>query len=304
MEHSLETLQNCPACGGKNISARLECIDYTYSKKPFKIVGCATCNLQFTNPRPPLEAIGPYYNNPEYVSHTDTNKGLLFTLYGAVKNFTLTQKRKQLESYKTNKTILEYGAGSGDFAAELASHGWKVTAYEPDKNARQKIGDKNKEVTLIEELSIVEPTSKDIITLWHVLEHVHPLQETLDAFHRILTRDGYLIIAVPNHTSLDAQFYAENWAAYDVPRHLYHFNPASLEKLLKQKGFELIKKKPMWFDSIYVSLLSEKNSRSTSFVQSALGWLRASCVGFISNINALFSPEKCSSVTYVFKKAK
>ncbi|MCB9186630.1 MAG: methyltransferase domain-containing protein [Flavobacteriales bacterium] len=130
------------------------------------------------------------------------------------------------------------------------------------------------------------------------MEHVHRLDETLIEFHRILKPNGNLIIAVPNHTSYDAKIYREDWAAYDVPRHLYHFNPLTIEPLLNDAGFELTRMKPMWFDSVYVSLLSEKNRGNSGLV----AWLRAGLIGTLSNLSAVFDTKKCSSVIYVFKK--
>lgn len=302
MEHSLETLRECPSCSKTAFTKQLTCTDYTYSKEPFTIYSCDTCSLSFTNPRPDENGIGVYYNNPEYVSHTDTTEGLLFTLYGIVKGYTLGQKRKLLEQLSTTKTALDYGAGSGDFSNELARNGWSVAAYEPDTNARTLVQEKNESILLVDSLDTISDKSKSVIALWHVLEHVHRLQETVKQFNRIIADDGKLVIAVPNHTSFDAKFYKENWAAYDVPRHLYHFSPKSIETLMQPLGFKLVAMKPMWFDSYYVSLLSEKNSSSSNWINSLFGWGRAFVVGSISNLKALLSKEKCSSVIYIFEK--
>ena len=303
MEHSQETLIECPSCGHTHFSNDIVCKDYTYSKKPFQLVSCYSCGLLFTNPRPDEKCIGVYYDNPEYVSHTDTNEGLLFRLYRIVKSYTLGKKRLLLEGLSSSKTVLDYGAGSGDFSNELASNGWDVSSFEPDANARQLIRKKNGSIELVDSLGSLKTKSKSIIALWHVLEHVHRLQETVQQFQRILTDDGKLVIAVPNHTSYDAEFYQENWAAYDVPRHLYHFNPSTIESLMESQGFKLVDMKPMWFDSYYVSLLSEKNSSNGGFLKSAIGWGRAFIIGSISNLKALDETKKCSSVTYIFEKA-
>jgi len=302
VEHSLETLNSCPSCGHDSFQQTLYCTDFTCSKASFLIVECAKCRLLFTNPRPDENAIGKYYDSPEYVSHTDTRSGLLFTLYGWVKGYTLKQKRAFLEGLTAEKSMLDYGAGSGDFSAELVENGWSVSAFEPDPNARQKITEKSKKITLVDKLSAVETESKSAITLWHVLEHVHRLQTTIQEFHRILKDDGVLVIAVPNHTSYDAAFYQSNWAAYDVPRHLYHFNPATIETLMAAHGFRLETIKPMWFDSFYVSLLSEKNAGGSGILKTAFGWMRAFIIGCLSNMKALNAHGGCSSVTYVFKK--
>ena len=302
MEHSLETLRECPSCSHTSWTKQFSCTDFTYSKQLFDLVSCSNCGLLFTNPRPDEDGIGVYYDNPDYVSHTDTNKGLLFRLYRIVKNYTLGKKRELLEHYSTAKTVLDYGAGSGDFSNELASNGWAVSSFEPDTGARLLIQKKNQSIELIDSLASLADRSKSIIALWHVLEHVHRLQETIQQFSRIISDDGKLIIAVPNHTSFDAAYYQENWAAYDVPRHLYHFNPSTIEALMQSQGFRLVAIKPMWFDSYYVSLLSEKNTSSGGILKSLIGWGRAFIVGSISNLKALSDPKKCSSVTYIFEK--
>lgn len=280
----------------------LECVDFTYSKDTFNIVSCANCDFHFTNPRPDETAIGQYYDNPDYVSHTDTSRGLLFKVYGIVKSYTLGQKRRLLESLTNTKTVLDYGAGTGDFSNELSQNGWSVSAYEPDQKARQKLNGKNPDINLVAVISDLQNGSVSIVSLWHVLEHVHRLDETLEHFNRILSKDGHLIIAVPNHTSFDAGFYRESWAAHDVPRHLYHFNPATLKPLIEKFGFELQRMKPMWFDSFYVSLLSEQILGNDTFLSKPFGWSRAFIVGLISNLIALFDTKRCSSVIYIFRK--
>jgi len=302
VEHSLETLITCPSCEHNHFERTLSCVDYTYSKNSFSLVECSSCKLLFTNPRPEENAIGKYYDSPEYVSHTDTKSGLLFTLYGFIKKHTLKQKRKALEEITGEKNILDYGAGSGDFSNELVNNNWEVSAFEPDPNARKKILEKSSKINLVEDIAQVAAESKSLITLWHVLEHVHRLKDTINHFHRILKKEGILVIAVPNHTSYDANFYQTNWAAYDVPRHLYHFNPATIETLMSKNGFKLQQIKPMWFDSYYVSLLSEKNINNPGIIKTASGWVRAFLVGSYSNVKTLFETRKCSSVTYVFKK--
>lgn len=298
MEHNFETLEDCPSCNHKSFTPYLTCKDYTYSQEEFQIQQCDNCKLLFTNPRPDNQSISKYYDNPEYVSHTDTKEGLIFSIYGAVKRFSLKQKRRLLEAKTIDKTVLDYGAGSGDFSNELASNGWDVTSYEPNNKARLLIQQKNTSVKIISSLSDLSSSSISVITLWHVLEHVHNLKETLLEFERILRPGGTLVIAVPNDASFDARFYREDWAAYDVPRHLYHFNPNSLNPLLSRIGFSISEMKPLWFDSTYVSLLSEKNKKTNAFV----GWVRALIVGQLSNLQTLSNTQKCSSITYVYKK--
>jgi len=302
VEQSLEKLQFCPSCGSEQLVKTISAIDYTYSKNKFNIDRCSSCSLCFTNPRPTAGAIGKYYDNPEYVSHTDTKSGLLFTLYRVVKSYTLSRKINFLNSLSKQKNALDFGAGTGDFSIELQKNGWYVYAYEPDLSARERIKNKSSNVELIESISVIDSNSISIITLWHVLEHVHTLNETLAEFSRIANDKGTLIIAVPNYQSYDAKHYGTTWAAYDVPRHLYHFDLKSIEPLLQKHGFILKQIKPMWFDSFYVSLLSEKNSRQKGFLQNVIGWGSALIIGLVSNLWAISEKQKASSVTYVFQK--
>jgi 2-polyprenyl-3-methyl-5-hydroxy-6-metoxy-1,4-benzoquinol methylase len=202
-----------------------------------------------------------------------------------------------------SKTILDFGAGTGDFANTVCKAGFKTFAFEPNDSARLRIAEKYPEIKLLSELSECKPNSIGIITTWHVMEHVHQLEKTLQTFHSILESNGTLVIAVPNSGSFDAKFYGSFWAAYDVPRHLYHFQPNSIESLLKMNGFILTQIKPMWFDSYYVSLLSESyKSPSPNIFQKVFGLATAFLIGSISNIKTLIDTKHCSSVVYIFKK--
>jgi SAM-dependent methyltransferase len=304
VEHPLEKLLLCPSCRHTEHQHFSVCKDFSVSDKAFTIDECMACGLRFTNPRPAEHAIGPYYDSPEYVSHNDTSKGLLFTVYQAVKKHALQNKAGILASHSMGKSLLEYGAGTGDFAGKMHGIGWNVLAYEPDSSAMARIASKHPNVVLTPNIDSVPDASRSAITLWHVLEHVHQLDETLANFHRILKKDGCLIVAVPNCSSFDSQFYSEHWAAYDVPRHLYHFRPADLQQLLAIRGFTLVEKKPMWLDSYYVSLLSENYLRSNAgTLGKAIGWIRALAVGTVSNLKCLWNTDACSSIIYILKKA-
>jgi 2-polyprenyl-3-methyl-5-hydroxy-6-metoxy-1,4-benzoquinol methylase len=201
------------------------------------------------------------------------------------------------ESGKKKAVLLDVGAGTGAFADEMHRNGWKVIGLEPDKTAKENAL-KNYSLQLGELGAIFsfKPETFDAITMWHVLEHVHQLHEYVEAFHRILKKDGTLFIAVPNYTSYDAKKYAAYWASYDVPRHLYHFSPKALNALVKQHGFAISDYKPMWFDSFYISMLSEQYKSGKSNLPAAF-W-----AGCRSNIRALNHVKRCSSVIYVVKK--
>jgi 2-polyprenyl-3-methyl-5-hydroxy-6-metoxy-1,4-benzoquinol methylase len=289
----------CPACASHSIYPALSARDHTVSQEVFEIWHCDDCTLRFTQDVPPVAAIGPYYKSADYVSHSDTQKGLINRLYHQVRNHTLQVKRKMIGKITGKETgyLLDVGAGTGAFAATMQSAGWRVTGLEPDDIARQHALSKHQLKLLApDELYHLGPTQFDVITLWHVLEHVHDLHGYLQRFYTILKPGGKLVIAVPNYTSADAGVYQANWAAYDVPRHLYHFSPKSIAQLANTKGFTLQEMKPMWFDSYYVSMLSEKYRNGSGNLPGAV-WH-----GMLSNLKALGDTSKCSSVIYIFEK--
>ncbi|MFN8243809.1 MAG: class I SAM-dependent methyltransferase [Ferruginibacter sp.] len=289
----------CPVCASEAVHEQLKAVDHTVSRETFAVWHCNSCSLRFTQDIPAADAIGPYYASDAYVSHSDTKEGLVNSLYHRVRKITLQAKRKLVaRSTGISKgRILDIGCGTGAFLAAMQKAGWEITGLEPDATARAKALELYRiEAAEPAELDRLPAGSFDAITMWHVLEHVHELHHYADQLARLLRPHGKIFIAVPNYTSYDAGLYKENWAAYDVPRHLYHFSPASMEKLLRLYGFKLLRCKPMWFDSIYVSMLSEqyKNGKS-SFISACWN-------GFISNLNAIGNPKKCSSVIYVVEK--
>ncbi len=289
----------CPICSSSNISEKIKAKDYTVSNEIFTILECADCTARFTQDVAEANEIGKYYQSSNYISHSDTKEGVVNRLYHAVRKRTLKSKQHLIEKYTGIKKgqLLDIGAGTGAFVKTMQDAEWEVTGLEPDEAARKTALTQNSvELKPLEELHSLRVDSYDAISMWHVLEHVHTLHEYIDIFQRILKKDGALIIAVPNYTSADAKHYKEHWAAYDVPRHLYHFSPKSMQVLMRQHGFEVSKMLPMWYDSSYVSMLSETYKTGKSRLLSAL-WQ-----GLKSNINAIGKSENCSSVIYVCKK--
>jgi 2-polyprenyl-3-methyl-5-hydroxy-6-metoxy-1,4-benzoquinol methylase len=290
---------SCPVCNSTKIAAALQAKDNTVSKEIFTIWQCGNCTLRFTQDVPAVSEIGAYYKSSDYISHSDTNKGFINKLYHAVRFFTLRAKKNLVEKYadKSKGNLLDIGAGTGAFAATMQKANWNVTALEPDATARA-TAQTNFNITLqpAEQLFSLQNESFDVITLWHVLEHVHDLHNYIDKFYSLLKKDGVLIIAVPNYTSYDANEYESAWAAYDVPRHLYHFSPKSMNTLLSKHNFRLKKYKPMWFDSYYISLLSEK------YITGKNNPFKAFISGTISNLHTMKSKRKSSSVIYIVQK--
>lgn len=289
----------CPACYSIHITKKLSATDYTVSHEVFEIWHCNDCTLRFTQDIPDQNSIGRYYQSEDYISHTDTNKGIVNRLYRFVRGITLNIKRNTIRSYThlSKGTLLDLGAGTGAFASHMKRAGWTVSAVEPDEQARKKAADLHAiQLEQPSKLFEWEEGRFDAITLWHVLEHVHSLQEYMDQLKKILKPRGLIFIAVPNYTSYDADIYKESWAAYDVPRHLYHFSPTAMRKLAERHGLRIKKIKPMWFDSFYVSLLSEKCKTGSPNL------IKGFWSGAVSNVKTLFNKEKASSLIYVISK--
>lgn len=290
MEHINQS--TCPSCGAQSFSTYLNVKDHFLSKEDFKLELCNSCALLFTNPRPVLERIGDYYKSEAYVSHSSTKKGFVNRVYGRVRSYTLKKKISLLQELTSGKELLDIGAGTGHFLAKAKESGYTVLGLEPDEDARKVAMAENgialKDLSLLHDLN----ESFNIVSMWHVLEHVYNLQTDLEKIVSLVDQNGVLIIAVPNYTSFDAQYYKEFWAAYDVPRHLYHFSPKSIIPLVESKGLKFEKMLPMKFDSYYVSMLSEKYKGG-----SLLNALR---IGFLSNWKA--REGKSSSQIYIFRR--
>jgi 2-polyprenyl-3-methyl-5-hydroxy-6-metoxy-1,4-benzoquinol methylase len=289
-------LEKCIVCGSSQFEPFLVCKDYTVSQENFNIVSCKSCGFKFTNPRPENSVIGDYYKAEEYVSHSNTTKGVVNKLYHSVRNYTLKQKLKLISSYVSRGTMLDYGCGTGMFLNVCKNDGWETYGMEPDDNARKMSIEKGLDVFSDKDKVSNRIADKkfNAITLWHVLEHVTDMEATLSFFKSKLNDDGVLIIAVPNHVSYDAQYYKEFWAAYDVPRHLHHFDINSMTSLVEKAGFKFQESKPMKFDSFYVSMLSEK------YKTGSVNLVKAFLVGLTSNFKAK-DTHSYSSTIYIFK---
>ncbi len=292
-------LEECPVCGENSFSLFLTCTDFFVSGEKFNIKNCNTCGFKITENIEDENNIDRYYQSEEYISHSNTSNGVINLIYHKVRNYMLGQKRKLVElavGMQSGK-ILDIGAGTGFFLNEMRLNGWQVTGTEKSADARKFAQTEfNLAVNETEDLFQFENSMFDVITLWHVLEHIHRLSENMEAIVRLLKDDGKLVIAVPNHESYDAQHYEEFWAAYDVPRHIWHFAPSQMKSFGERYGLKLEKIKTMPFDSFYVSLLSEKYKKST------LKLVGGIFHGMISWLQSLVSPKVCSSVIYIFSK--
>jgi len=286
-------INNCPVCNANAFKKDLSCKDYTVSHEIFQLVICQECGFKFTNPRPENFKIGDYYKSEKYISHSNTKKGIIAKLYHLVRKYTLKKKIQLVSKYVSRGTILDYGCGTGLFLNVCRNEGWETLGVEPDNGARDiasKMG-----LTVFSNKNDLPIEIFNVITLWHVLEHVTDLDDTLNFFKSRLEQNGVLIIAVPNYASFDGKYYKEFWAAYDVPRHLYHFEIKTITRLLEKFDFKLLETLPMKFDSMYVSMLSEK------YKMGKINYLNALSTGLKSNLNAKTAADY-SSVIYVFKK--
>lgn len=291
-------MKNCPACGQSSFELLVESKDFCVSQEKFDVSRCTSCGFAYTVNAPSQENIGKYYKHEDYVSHTDTNEGLFFRVYHRVREYMLGRKKNYLTNHSPIKRVLDIGAGTGYFVNHLRTHGIHVVGFEPDADARQQ-AKKNFNLDLAEDLDVViqEADRFDAISMWHVLEHVHDLKGYFGKFNALLKNDGLLAIAVPNYTSFDAQFYGKYWAAYDLPKHLWHFSPESLKLLGEGANFELLKTYDMPFDPFYIALLSEGHKGSGLW-----GKIRAVFVGTWSFLKGFINSDKASSVVYIFRK--
>ena len=279
----------------------LSCTDFTVSQEKFTILKDTQLDFLVTSPRPLDDDLMHYYESEDYISHTDADDNLFDKTYQFVRKITIKSKIEKLKKVHPSATsILDVGCGTGDFLESCLKNDYEVFGIEPNKQARelglQKIN-KNSVFDSFDSLKKVTNCKFDVITLWHVLEHVPNLLEYTKTLKDILNPNGVLVIAVPNFKSYDAHHYKEFWAAYDVPRHLWHFSKEAITTLFKKVDLKIVKTHPMIFDAFYVSMLSEKNNRK--YFKN----LRAFCVGVFSNFEALFTKEYSSRI-YILKRVK
>jgi 2-polyprenyl-3-methyl-5-hydroxy-6-metoxy-1,4-benzoquinol methylase len=249
--------------------------DHSVTKENFQLHYDEDFELLITHPKPDLKNLGRYYESEDYISHTDNKRSLLEKLYQFVKGIALKNKVKLINSLANKGNLLDIGAGTGDFLTVAKNNGWNTIGIEPNDKAKQIALSKG--VKFSNDLESLPDDYFDIITMWHVLEHVPDLENQINQLKRLLKKEGSIVIAVPNFKSYDAKYYKENWAAYDVPRHLWHFSKTSIDKIFSTFNLKLIKVLPMKFDSFYVSLLSEK------YKTGKMNFLKAFWIGWKSN---------------------
>ncbi|WP_046755290.1 class I SAM-dependent methyltransferase [Kordia jejudonensis] len=271
--------------------------DYSVSGEEFQLVFDEALEMYKTEPQPSLDKLPSYYQSEDYISHTDSKRNLFEKMYHWVRSYMLSKKMAIVSQYTKTETkqILDIGCGTGDFLKMAQAYKWNVAGIEPDEQARKIASEKTGiEIQHNDWLTEIEDQSFDAVTMWHVLEHVPNLEEYIASLQRIVKPNGTIFIAVPNFKSHDANHYKESWAAFDVPRHLWHFSQKSIKVLFEKKQMKVVKILPMKFDAYYVSLLSEKHK--TGKMNLIKGFYR----GFVSNFKAINSSEY-SSLIYIIK---
>ena len=267
--------------------------DYSVSKETFDLYHDETLDMLITSPQPSLENLGKYYESEDYISHTDNKRSLFEKLYHFIKSIALKNKLNLINSLQSNKgKILDIGAGTGEFLSVAKNDGWQTIGVEPSDKAKAIAT--NKGVSFVEQTSELENHSFDVISMWHVLEHVPDLDKQIKELKRLLKPTGTLIIAVPNFKSFDAKHYGKFWAAYDVPIHFWHFSKTAIKLLFEKEEMKLEKVLPMKFDSFYVSLLSEK------YKSGKMNFIKAFFIGLQSNWKANKNFEYSSHI-YILK---
>ena len=293
----------CPFCESEDTSLHLKLKDYFLSQEEFEIHECSECKLLFTMPRPDATAIGKYYKSEDYLSHNEHKKGLVPWIYNRVKKINVKSKYKRLckvmrgqkSSIHNFTELLDFGCGVGNFLHYAQQKGCEVMGCDLSEDARKIASEKlGKTIVTPEEIFALPHSTFDVITMWHVLEHIDDLHNQAEQLHRLLKDNGRLVIAVPNYKSYDAEYYQDKWAAYDVPRHLNHFHKESLENIFKGK-FQLKSIHPMKWDAFYISMMSEK------FAGHGNTFIRGIIRGWKSNRKARRSGEY-SSLIYVYDK--
>jgi 2-polyprenyl-3-methyl-5-hydroxy-6-metoxy-1,4-benzoquinol methylase len=287
----------CPICKSRDLQKFTQCKDYTVSHETFQIDLCQKCALGITTPRPDTNRLSEYYQSEEYISHSGKSSGGIGFLYKLARSFSLNWKKKLIQKHNPIGSILDFGCGTGEFLNTMHETGWEVTGVEPSDSARLKSEILIKQKTY-NSLEAINEKKFDVITAWHVVEHVPDLTETFLNLKSLLKKDGTIFIAVPNYQSPDAALYKEHWAGYDVPRHLWHFSKKSMGVMMNSMGLKLIDTIPMKLDAYYVSMLSEKY-RTTNH-GSITSLLKGFLFGLKSNLRAGRETNH-SSLIYIAK---
>lgn len=298
VEHSQETLANCPLCGSARTALSISLLDHSISKDEFTLHDCSDCGFRFTNPRPSEDSIGAYYEDPNYISHNATGPTLLERIYRGARKWAISRKSSLIRHHARDGKILDIGCGTGEFLAYQMSRGFHAIGVEPGLDARE-LAIANYSLQVFPSLEQV-PTQEQfrVVTMWHALEHIPDPRSLFKTLYALLEPNGLLLVAVPDRDSWDCTHYGAHWAAWDVPRHLSHFRRKDIHRLLDEHGFQLIQTRRMHLDAFYISLLSERYKGAKGL----LGFVKAMALGAWSDLNSLLANRPTSSSLFVARK--
>ena len=290
-------IDTCPICSSDKLIPHMQVTDIPYSGETYAVEICQDCSFAFTQDAPTEENMGKYYNFDNYMSHADATESVVDKLYHKVRDWMFVRKEKWIKGHINGKSILDLGAGTGYFVNYMQTQGYEITGVEPEPGARKTAAEKlGIELQSMEAIEEFEAGTFDAITMWHVLEHIHEIDNYFEGINKLLKKEGVLFIAVPNYTSAAKKAYQEYWNGWDVPKHLWHFSPASMETLAKNKGYDLEVKYQLPFDPFYISMLSQRN-------KSKILWqIRGLLVGFGAYLEERKDVDKACSILYVLKR--
>ncbi len=293
---------NCLICNSTEKKPFYQVSNRFNQKESFNLVKCPNCNFVYLSPRPTADAIGTYYEVEEYQPHQTDARSAADVLYQRVRIWNNRYKRKTIEKYKKNGSILDYGCGTGEFLLEMNVSGWETYGYEPLTKVANIA--RNHGLNILKSLQNYQGGA-DIITLWHVLEHIHDARGIIKTLQQIMAPEAYLIIAVPNYQSFDAKIFKQNWVAFDAPRHLYHFTPETMTLFLESMNFQIVSYKTLYFDPWYNSLLSAKIAAQNKKFKLLIKSLSKSLIAaIIANLQSFFIKTRSSSLIYITKSTQ
>ena len=292
-----EVATECLICASPDHKPFLQVPNRFQLKQIFNLVRCEQCGFVFLSPRPNEQEILDFYEEEDYQPHQKNAKSITEKIYQKVRTWNNRYKRTLIEKHIPRGSILDYGCGTGEFVLEMQNAGWKTYGFEPAEKAAQVARQYG-----IEMLNFLKQlkTPVEVITLWHVLEHIHQPTILLNALKNCLSPTGFLIIAVPNRLSLDARIFRNNWVAYDAPRHLYHFRPDDMQSLLHSVGFNIITWKGLYFDPWYNTLLSVSlEGQNKNSLKKLIVLIKGLTTAILAAIQGFLFQKKNSSVIYI-----